>query len=173
MIERWAVRLAGLLAALALISLFLMMLQTVADVLASNLFNRPIAGNLEIISVYHMVFVVFLPLAFVEHKHEHISVDLLYRALPVRLRQVVLVLGYLVSAVFFAILTYQTWNDAVRSFNIGEMMMGAVYVTIWPAKFALPLGFAAILLMVLIHAWRAATDPDFDPTPASPEDSAA
>lgn len=159
-----------LLAALALISLFLMMLQTVVDVLASNFAGRPIPGNLEIISVYHMVLVVFLPLAFVERNNEHISVDLVYRALPARLQRFVLVAGYLVTATFLGLLVLQTWADALRSFNRNEMMMGAVYVTIWPAKLALPIGFAAAFLMVLAHAYQAATDPDFDPSPASSED---
>jgi hypothetical protein len=48
--------------------------------------------------------------------------------------------------------------------------MGAVYVTIWPAKLALPIGFVAALLMVLAKAYQAATDPDFDPSPASLEE---
>ena len=37
------------------------------------------------------------------------------------------------------------------------------------AKFSLPIGFAAIALASLLHAWQAATDPAFDPTPAAPD----
>ena len=168
---RWTRRLAGLLAAFALVSLFLMMLQTVIDVLASNLAGRPIPGNLEIISVYHMVLVVFLSLAFVERRHEPITVDLFYRTLPAGLRRAVLTAGYLITAVFFGFLAWQTAADAIRSLRMNEMMMGAVYVTIWPAKMALPIGFAAALLVVLGHAWQAATDPGFDPSPDSLEDT--
>jgi TRAP-type C4-dicarboxylate transport system permease small subunit len=51
--------------------------------------------------------------------------------------------------------------------RINSMIMGAVYVTIWPAKLALPIGFAAAFLMVLANAYQAATDPDFDPSPAA------
>ncbi len=172
MIVRSIRGLAMVLAAVALASLFLMMLQTVVDVLASNLAGRPIAGNLEIISVYHMVLVVFLPLAFVERNHENITVDLLYNALPGRMQRWVLVGGYLVTAAFFGILVWQTGADAMRSFHLNEMIMGAVYVTIWPAKLALPIGFVAAFLMVLANAYQAATDPGFDPSPASPEESA-
>ncbi|WP_339764472.1 TRAP transporter small permease [uncultured Hoeflea sp.] len=171
MILRLIRHIAMLLAALALISLFLMMLQTVVDVLADNLFGRPIPGNLEIISVYHMVLVVFLPLAFVEQKHENISVDLVYRSLPDGPRRWILVMGYLVTAAFLGLLAWQTWADAVRAYQLKEMMMGAVYVTIWPAKLALPIGFSAAILMVLANAYQAATDPAFDPSPASPEEA--
>jgi TRAP-type C4-dicarboxylate transport system permease small subunit len=163
-------RFATLLAALALASLFLMMLQTMVGVLASNLAGWPIPGNLEIISVYHMVLVVFLPLAFVEWKKEHISVDLIYQALPGRLQQWVLVAGYLVTATFLGLLAWQTWVDGMRSYQLNEMTMGAIYVTIWPAKLALPISFAAAVLVVLANAYEAATDPDFDPSPASPEE---
>ncbi|MBY8976780.1 TRAP transporter small permease [Rhodobacteraceae bacterium NNCM2] len=150
------------------VGLALMMLQTVADVLADNFWSRPIPGNLEVISVYHMVLVVFLPLAFVEWQHENIQVDLLWRIMPGWLQRSVLVLGYIVCAVFFAILTRQTWFDAMAAMAKGEMMMGNVYVLIWPAKFVLPIGFAGICLVSLRHAIHAALDPDFSPDPADP-----
>lgn len=167
----WIRRLATFLAAVAILSLFLMMLQTVIDVLASNLAGRPIPGNLEIISVYHMVLVVFLPLAFVELKKEPIAVDLVYRMLPKALQRWALVSSYLITATFFGILAWQTGADALRSFGMHEMIMGAVFLTIWPAKLALPIGFAAALLMVAGNAWQAATDPGFNPSPDVSEDA--
>ncbi|WP_108260697.1 TRAP transporter small permease [Mangrovicoccus ximenensis] len=150
------------------VGLALMMVQTVADVVADNFWSRPIPGNFEIISVYHMVLVVFLPLAFVEWQHENIQVDMLWRLMPGWLQRAVLVLGYVVSAVFFAILARQTWFDAVKAMTKGEMMMGNVYVLIWPAKFVLPVGFAAIGLVSLRHAVHAALDPAFSPDPVDP-----
>lgn len=157
--------LSGILAAIAGVALLLMMVQTVADVVADQVFSRPIPGNLEVISVYHMVLVVFLPLAFVERRHEHIQVDLVYQLMPSLLQRATLLLGYLLSAVFFGILTWRTWGDAMRAWEKNEMLMGNVYVIIWPAKFALPVGFGAIGLVVLLHAWRAATNRAFSPAP--------
>ena len=164
---RW---LSNILAIIGGIALVLMMVQTVADVIADQFFSRPIPGNLEVISVHHMVLVVFLPLAFVERRHEHIQVDLVYQLMPRLMQRSILVLGYLIGAGFFAILTWRTWGDALRSLEKNEMLMGNVYVIIWPAKFVLPIGFAAIGLVMLLHAWRAATDPTFSPEPASPEE---
>lgn len=171
MIERAVRVLANGLALAAGVALLLMMLQTAADVFMSNFFGRPIRGNLEIVSVYHMVLVVFLPLAFVELRHEHISVELMVRLLPKVVLRGVLVFGYAVSAIFFGVLAYQTWQDAVRAWQINEIMMGAIYVTIWPAKFALPVGFFAVMLATLLHCWKALTDPDFDPVPDTPADT--
>ncbi len=163
---RW---LSYVLGGIAGIALLLMMVQTVADVAMKNLAGEPIEGNLEIISVYHMVVIVFLPLALVEVKHEHISVDLVVRNFPKWLRRITDTLSYLVATVFFGILAYQTGLDAIEAYEIGEILMTSILITIWPAKFSLPIGFAAVMLASALHAWRAATDPGFDPTPAVPD----
>ena len=155
------------LAIVAGISLLLMMLQMVLDVFLSNVFLSPIESNLEIVSIYHMVAVVFLPLAMVELRHEHIHVDLVVRLMPRVVQRVIYIAGSLVSAAFFGILAYQTLLDAIRSYRIGEMVMGVTYVEIWLAKFILPISFFAILLAVLLHTWKALRDPSFDPTPAT------
>jgi TRAP-type C4-dicarboxylate transport system permease small subunit len=168
MFERATRALAYGLALVAGVVLVLMMVQTAADVISSNFFGRPIENNLEIISTYYMVMVVFLPLAFVELRHEHISVDLAIRTMPPPLQRAVLVFGYLVCTAFFAILAFQTWEDAVNSWRINEIMMGAAYLTIWPAKFALPIGFLAIALATALHAWKASVDRNFAPVPGDP-----
>lgn len=151
------------------LSLLLMLGQTVTDVVMNNLFGAPIEGNLEIISGYHMVLVVFLPLAYVELKHEHISADLFFRLMPGGMQRVVYVFGAVVSMLFFGVLALQTFQDAVNAWRINEVIMGSIYVAIWPAKFALPVGFSAIVLVLLLNAWKALTDPDFNPVPADPE----
>jgi len=168
-LELWLRRLSMGLTIIAGVGLLLMMTQTVVDVLMKNFFGAPIEGNLEIVSVYHMVAIVFLPLAIVELKHEHINVDLLVRLFPRGLRRVTDTLSYLVSTVFFGMLTYQTWIDAVQAFRIGEILMTSILITIWPAKFSLPIGFAAVMLASLLHTVRSATDPSFEPVPESPD----
>lgn len=150
------------------VALMLMMIQTVVDVIGRNVFSKPIEGSLEVVSVYHMVAVVFLPLALVERRHEHISVDLLVNSMPAVLRRLFIVLSYLVCAIFAGVLAYQTAIDAVESFKIGEILMSSIYITVWPAKFMLPIGFGLMFLQFLLHAWSAITDPGFNPEPDSP-----
>lgn len=169
MIDRFLFRISRILALIAGIGLVLMMVQTTVDVVVDNFFGRPINGNLEIISVYHMVLVVFLPLALVEWKHENIQVDVFFLMMPKPLQRFVLVIGYLVCAAFFAILARQTFIDAVAAWHKDELMMAAIYLVIWPAKFILPVGFGAIALVSLRHAVHALRDPveSFQPQPAS------
>lgn len=150
------------------LALMLMMIQTVVDVIGRNVFSKPIEGSLEVVSVYHMVAVVFLPLALVERRHEHISVDLLVNSLTALLRRAFIVLSYLVCAIFAGVLAFQTAIDAVASFKIGEILMSSVYITVWPAKFLLPIGFGLMFLQFLLHARSAILDPGFSPEPDSP-----
>ena len=157
--------LAQVLAGLSCLTLLLMMLQTTVDVTSNNLLGRPIEGNAEIIAAYYMVMIVFLPLAFVELRHEHISADLLVRTFPPRARRLVYLLGGALSLAFFGVLTWQTAIDAWRSLQISEVMMGSIFIPVWPAKFALPLGFAAIFLAVIVNMAKAVADPDFTPEP--------
>ncbi len=158
------------LAVVAAICLFLMMAQIVVDVVLKFVLNRPIQGNLEIVSFYYMVAVVFLPLAFVELRHEHISVDLFVMMMPKTLRRIIYAMGSVISAVFFALLAYQTFLDAVKATQIGEVMMGTNFVPIWPSRWFLPIGFAAICAVSVLHALRSFVEGDgFDPTPAAPD----
>ncbi len=150
----------------------LMLLQTVLDIIMGRVFGRPIEGNLEIVSVYHMVIVVFLPLALVELRHEHINADLFVRMLPPPAQRAIYAFGCLISLGFFGALAWQTAIDAVEAWRIDEVMMGSVYVPLWPAKFALPLGFAAIELAVLLHLVKTLVDPAFEPVAQGPQDEA-
>lgn len=171
-IDRLVERLSWLLMGLAGVALTLMMVQMVVDVIMRNLFNRPIEGSLEIVSVYHMVAVVFLPLALVERRHEHISVDLLVSNLSAGVRRVLMVVGYLLAAIFFGILAHQTLIDAIEAYQKGEILMSSILVTIWPAKFMLPAGFGLMCAQCVLHIWKSITDPDFDPTPPSADAAA-
>ena len=159
MIDKILYRMSRVLMLIASAGLILMMLQTVVDVIADNFFGKPIAGNLEVISVYHMVLVVFLPIAMVEWKHENIQVDLFFLMMPRWAQRLSLAIGYLTCTVFFAILTRQTGIDAIASFRKNELMMAAVYVLVWPAKFILPIGFAAITLVTIRHFFKSMTAP--------------
>lgn len=167
-LDRLVHALSRAMMAVAGIALMLMMIQTVVDVIGRNVFSQPIEGSLEVVSVYHMVAVVFLPLALVERRHEHISVDLLVNAMPSPLRRFFVVVSYLVCAVFAGVLAFQTAIDAVESFKIGEILMSSVYITVWPAKFLLPIGFGLMFLQFLLHAGSAINDPGFNPEPDTP-----
>lgn len=162
-------RASSVLAVLAMICLLLMMFQVVGDVVLKYLFNAPIENNLEIVSFYYMVAVVFLPLAMVERRHEHINVDMFVLLLPQKAQRAVYCFASIAACLFFVLLAYQTFIDAFRATMVGEVMMGTNLVPIWPSRWFLPLGLSLVSLMTLNHALRAMMDPDFSPVPETPE----
>lgn len=160
---------AAAAATVAGISLLLMMAQTVIDVVLRAGFNRPIEGNLEVVSLYHMVAVVFLPLALVELKREHINVDMFVAAFPRRLQSGFYIFSQLVALGFLSLLFYRTLIDAIHSTRIDEVVMGSALLIVWPAKWMLPVGFGAMMLAVAANAAGALADPDnFDTQPEAP-----
>lgn len=144
-------RVLGLIGGLALV---LMMIHINLDVLSRYFLNTPIPGTLEFVSNYYMVAAVFLPLAMVERQNAHISVELVTQHLRPRPRTIVIGLTCIVSALFFAAFTWQSWSDAVQKFWLGEYIRGQISVINWPSRFLLPIGCAAITLLLLYKAWR-------------------
>ncbi len=62
--------------------------------------------------------------------------------------------GTACSIVFFSILAYQSYGDAMWAFSTGEFVDGTFLVVTWPSRFFLPLSFCIIiivLVMRLIH----------------------
>uniref|UniRef100_UPI003B52927F TRAP transporter small permease n=1 Tax=Roseovarius indicus TaxID=540747 RepID=UPI003B52927F len=140
-----------LIAGLAMLS---MMTHVTADVVLKYTVNKPIAGTLEIVSAYYMVAVVFLPLAAVEMAREAISVDILYNWLPRRLKIVCMLLALLLSLAVYCGLFWVTLRDAMRSYEIGEVIAGTVYISVWMSRFVLPISFALALAMTSWHLMR-------------------
>lgn len=129
----------------------LMMLHIVTDVIAKFVFNSPIPGTLIIVANYFMVAVVYLPLAFVEIKKESIAVDLFYQWFPPQMKYLATLFGTLCSIVFFSILAYQSYGDAIGAFSTGEFVDGTFLVITWPSRFFLPLSFGVTIIVLVIR----------------------
>lgn len=143
----------------AALAALLMMLQVVADVVAKYFFGSAIDGTEEVVSYYYMIAVVVLPLATVELKNEHVSVDVLYDLFSPTFRAVCDVLARCLSFVLFTVLGYQSLLQALNSYSVGEMSMGAASIIIWPPRFFLPIGFFLVALVALIRIFAVRRTP--------------
>jgi len=144
-----------------------MMLHVTLDVILSQFIAEPLPGTVEIVSGYYMVGLVFLPLAFVELKNEHIHVDVIHSLLPDRGKTILDVLALALSSVYLGLLTYRTWFDALEKYEVGEYSMGMFSVALWPGRFFVPIGCAiltAVLLLKLIR--RPFSDADMQSEPS-------
>lgn len=139
------------LAAMTVACLFmlLMMAHITADVAMRFLFGGRLIGTLEIVSFYYMVVIVFLSLGFVELKGEHIRVDLFAQMLPRGVQLGLYIFACLLGLIFFGMLGWQTAKDAIGATSRAEEAMSNFTFYIWPARWALPIGFAGIWLAVL------------------------
>src|SRR5690606_14694108 len=108
--------------------------------------SRPIYGTTEIVSYYYMVAIVCLPLAYLELRDEHITVDIFYLQMPMWLKRCVFVFACLVSAGFFTLFAYQSWLDSLRAMAVRDAVAGAAMIEIWPSRFFMPLGFALLVI---------------------------
>ncbi len=99
------------------ISLVGMVLLTCADVVG-GLFNHPVLGSEEIVGLMGALVLAFgLPLT---HREKgHIGVDLLYRLFPDKMKRIVDIGISLVTCVFFALVTWQSYVYAGEMKEVG------------------------------------------------------
>jgi len=143
----------NLVAAVALVA---MMAHVNLDVLGRYLFNAPLPMTTEVVSAYYMVAVVFLPLAAIEWRDGHISVEIVTQFISARTRRLLLIATGLLAAAYFAAIAWRTWLVAVDKFELGEFTTGVATLSIWPTRFLVPLGCGLIVLVLLIKAARLA-----------------
>ncbi|WP_010628933.1 TRAP transporter small permease [Halomonas sp. KM-1] len=148
----WVAKLALTLAALFLL---LMALHVTLDVALRYLFGKSFPGTLEVVSFYYMVAVVFLPLAYVELKREHISVDVLVGRLPASLQLILYLFACSLGLLYFGMLCYQSYLDAMRATTRMETAMANFRFYLWPSRWALPVGFGAMMLAIFANMLKA------------------
>ena len=129
------------------IGLLISMFLGVGDVVGTW-FNRPLLGAFEV-TESTMVLIVFGGLAYAQIRQRHLRVELVYLAAGPRLRSSMDILAALSGIVFFSLLTWQGWNEALFSLEVSEATTGLVRLPLFPARFALVFG-GALLIVVLV-----------------------
>lgn len=132
-------------------SVVLMMLNVTADVALKVFWNSPIQGTIEISSFYYMIAIVMLPLALVEYDDQQIVVDMVFNSLPAALQRGCIVLSCLAATVALSAIAWRTGQDAVRAFNVGEVVMGSREVVVWPSRCLLPIGFGLAAIAAFLR----------------------
>ena len=135
--------------------MLLMTLHITLDVVIRYFFSRGIPGTLEVVSFYYMVCAVFLPLAYVEAKGEHISVDVFTQRLPKNIQLALYVFACLLGLLYFGMLCYQSFLDAMRATQRKETAMANFRFYLWPSRWALPIGFLATCFAIFSNMVKA------------------
>jgi len=136
--------------------LVLMAVHITVDVVLRLVLGGAFPGTLEVVSFYYMVYAVFLPLAFVERRGEHIEVDVFFNLMPAAIQRWLYGLSCVLGLAYFGALSWQSLLDAVAATASRETAMANFTFYIWPARWALVVGFMAACLALLANLCKAA-----------------
>ena len=143
------------------------------EVVGTQILHTPVPGALEL-TESTMVLIVFGALCYAQIRRSHIRVELIYTNMGPRVRAAMDVFADLCGLVFFSLLLWQAYNEALYSLQIGEATVGLIRFPLYPARFILAAGTALLILQLcldLITDFRRVVDgsefvpaEDFDPT---------
>ena len=144
-------RITKLLMILAVTWTFALCFITLADIIFRAL-NLPLQGTKEIVA-NSVVIIIFLQLGFAVRSRSMLSADFLVDAFGPNARRVLATFGFLLGAVFFAIMFHGAIVPALRSFANGEFDgEGALRVPVWPTRFTILIGSALAVINYLLLA---------------------
>lgn len=140
------------LLAVAAFIIFALSFLVVADVLGRVLFNSPVKGTPEMVSM-SIVIVCFLIAAHAVRSGGMIRTDVLIDVFGERGQNVATLLSGLLGAVFFGLVVWGSYDPALHAWTSGEFEgEGAMRVPVWPARFVV---MAGALLVAVIYASQA------------------
>lgn len=143
-------RLDTLLAAIGAAAAALMMLHVVAEIFCRNVLGITLPATLEIVSLYYMPALIFLPLASVEKMSGHIDVSFVQEAFPAPVRRVTEVAALTACGLVYGAMGWVGLQEAMAKFRIREFLMGEVAVPLWPGRFLVPIGCFAIAAVIAV-----------------------
>lgn len=137
------------------IAMAAMMIHIVTDVFLKHSFNDPIDGTTEIVAAYYMVTIVFLPLAYVTFTQGHLVVELFTGRMAGRRLDLLQGFNGLLTLAYLLFVIWCAVEEAILRTRLGEAWETSVdLVAVWPSRWVLPVGLAAMGLVVLVQAWR-------------------
>jgi TRAP-type C4-dicarboxylate transport system permease small subunit len=151
----------ALLVAAALLG-FALSFVVVFDVVGRVAFNSPLKGTPEMVSTA-IVMICFLQAGYAIRSGGMINVDFLLGRFGPITQQLVLLVGDLLGAAFFGLVSWGSFEPAAYAWTSGEYEgEGALRVPAWPARFIVVGGTALAALCYLVralHRLRALRDP--------------
>ncbi len=131
---------------------FLLSFVVVADVIGRVVFNSPLKGTPEMVSI-SIVMICFLQAGYAVRSGGMINVDFLLVRMPPRIQSYVLAAGALCGLGFFGLVCWGAIDPAVYAWTSNEFEgEGALRVPSWPARFIVVMGTGLAALSYLLLA---------------------
>jgi len=148
-ISRLVERLAFVVLLIGGLGMLMSMFLGVADIVGTQILQVPVPGPREL-TESTMVVIVFGALTYAQIRRAHIRVELVYLRMPPRMQAALDVLAALCGLLFFGLLLWQSWNEALYSYQIGEATVGLIRFPLWPARFVLAAGTALMIARLVL-----------------------
>jgi TRAP-type C4-dicarboxylate transport system permease small subunit len=126
-----------------------------------------IPGLLELVETF-MILVVYLGLAHAERTNTHVRVSLVTSTLPSAVRNVVRTVALIIGMGGAAWFSWATLQRAETSFTTHEIRTGLLNFPLWPARFAIVLGFTLLMLENAVKLYEHVTGSNGEPDAAAP-----
>ncbi|MGO2112238.1 MAG: TRAP transporter small permease [Pseudoclavibacter sp.] len=143
-------------AIISALSIVVLMLAIAADVVMRTVTQASLPGMIELAESC-LVIAIFFGLALAGTRGEHVSVTLLADRLNPAWNRVFDIAVWLCSSVFLAWMLWSSTQRAIDSTEQGEERFGLIRWPMWPLRWVIVIGFAAILIVALLNAVRSIT----------------
>lgn len=145
--------LSRVLAVLSAASIVAMVLAVATDVVVRNATGASLRGMVEIAET-SLVISVFFGLAWAGVKGEHVSVTLLVDRFNAAWTRITQIFVWTLSSGFLVWLLYATTMRAIDSTSMQEQRFGLVRWPLYPLRWVIVIGVAALLLVTLLNLLR-------------------
>ena len=139
--------------AMAIVSIFIMMLSISADALSRYLFGRPITGQYEFTQFYLLVILIFmaLPRTYVSGGHIRLKLlDRYLRKIPFNLSERC---NVALGAIVFGAIAYVSGLEAIEKFIHQDRLFGAVQFPMYWSYVWVPLGSGLMALRLIYETF--------------------
>lgn len=168
MLEQFVTRLVHTLLAVAAAIIFLLSFLVVADVIGRGMFNSPVKGTPEIVSM-SIVIICFLLAAYAIQSGGMLRTDVIVSLFGRRGYAFADLVSGLLGAGFFLLIVWGSFEPALHAWTSNEFEgEGALRVPVWPARYVVMLGSALVVAIYLgqaLLAFLALIRPDSAPPP--------
>lgn len=118
------------------------------------LLNDPEPYSYELSTIFLTACVV-LAVSGLQRYKRHLRVDFIANYMPPTVQVVLMdIVGPLMALVYASIITWQSWDNAMYSLNIGETSQSVWQEPVWPVKFIIPITMFWLCLVLIAQITR-------------------
>lgn len=132
------------------VALYAVMIIVSVDVVLRYWFHRTLTWSYDLISMYLMTAIFLLALSRTLRENHHVRVDVLFGSAPPRVRHVLELIGYVLTAIVMAGILYMGTMKAWVSYQAGDVVVTSYAWPTWIGAALVPLGVGLLVLRLLI-----------------------